>query len=143
MKGKQYFFCGILGLLNHFFETFYWILRCSVRYTNKVYFKAYAGVSRTEKQKQSPGDVRLKRFRKNFAKLKKKTTFMGSLFDPKACEVIKNDSSVGGFLWILRNFSGHLFCRTSANSCFLLHLTLNFLGFGNEEKRICASGSKY
>ena len=81
MKGKQYFFCGILGLLNHFFET-YWILRCSVRYTNKVYFKAYAGVSRAEKQKQSPGDVRLKRIRKNFAKLKKKN-FHGVSFWPE------------------------------------------------------------
>ena len=50
---------------------------------------------------------------KNFAKLTRKH-LCWSLFliwDYR-------DSSTGVFLWILRNFYKHLFCRTSRNSCF-------------------------
>ena len=54
-----------------------------------MYFKAYAGVSRTEKQKQSPGDVRLKRFRKNFAKLKKKQLSWGLFLTRRLAKLLR------------------------------------------------------
>ena len=42
-----------------------------------------------------------------------------SLFN-KVTALFKRDSSTGIFLWILRNFTKHLFWRTSANSDFCM-----------------------
>ena len=37
--------------------------------------------------------------------------------------LLKTDSNVGVFLWILRSFSEHLFRRTSGNSCYWFYKT--------------------
>ena len=45
----------------------------------------------------------------------------GILYSQESCRpvaLLKTDSETGVFFWILRNFSEHLFRRTSANGCF-------------------------
>ena len=52
-----------------------------------------------------------KRFRKNHRK-----TLVWRLF--RLATLLKSDSNTVVFLWILKKFQGHLFCKTSANGCF-------------------------
>ena len=51
----------------------------------------------------------------------RKTPVLESLFDKvadlKPWTLLKRDSKTGVLLWNLRNFSAHLFWRTSANDC--------------------------
>ena len=68
---------------------------------------------------------------KNFAAFTGKHRFWSvswmKLLAWRSVNILKRDSNTGVFLWILRNFYGHLFWRTSANGCFCLirnYLTL-------------------
>ena len=61
---------------------------------------------------------------KNFAIFRRKhlycSLFLIKLQTFRPVTLLKRDSNTGVFLWILRNFYKHLFCRTLANGCFCL-----------------------
>ena len=46
--------------------------------------------------------------------------FFNKVLQLKSATLLKGDSNAGVLLWILWNFSKHLFWRTSANDCFCL-----------------------
>ena len=46
--------------------------------------------------------------------------FLIKLQSFRSATLLKRDPNTGVFLWVLQNFSEHLFWRTSANDCFCL-----------------------
>ena len=62
------------------------------------------------------------------AVLHRKTPALESLFNKvaglKACNFFKGDSNTGVFLWNIRDFSEHIFWRTSVTNCFCFFKTM-------------------
>ena len=80
----------------------------------------------TRIQKQLLADVLQNRCCEEFCNIHRETPVLESLFNKvaglRSATLLKENSSTGAFLWILRNFWEHLIWRTFANGCFWIRV---------------------